>query len=41
LLPHAISEYRGELNGLLTDFRNRDGLKQVALAARAKIEDEF
>jgi hypothetical protein len=41
LRPHAISEYRGKLNGLLTDFRKRDGLNKVALAARAKIEDDL
>jgi hypothetical protein len=38
---YAISECRGKLNGLLSDFRNRDGLKKVAEAARAKIEDDF
>jgi hypothetical protein len=41
LRPHAISEYRSKLNGLLTDLRNRDGLKKVAEAARAKIEDDL
>jgi hypothetical protein len=41
LWPHAISEYRGEFNGLLTDFRNRDGLNKVTEPARAKIEDDL
>jgi hypothetical protein len=41
LRPHAISERRGKLNGLLTDFGNRDGLNKVAEAARAKIEDDL
>jgi hypothetical protein len=38
---HATSECRGKPNGLLTDFRNRDGLKKVAEAARAKIKDDL
>jgi hypothetical protein len=41
LRSRAIREYRGKLNGLLTDFRNRDGLNKVAEAARAKVEDDF
>jgi hypothetical protein len=38
---YAISEGRGKLNGLLTNFRNRDGLNKVAEAAQAKVEDDF
>jgi hypothetical protein len=41
LRPHALSERRGKLNGLLTDFRNRDGLEKVAEAPRTKVEDDF
>jgi len=38
---YATSERRGKLNGLLTDFRNRDGLKKIAEPARTKIEDNL
>ena len=39
--PDALSECGNKLDGLPTDFRNCDGLKKVAEAARAKVEDDF
>jgi hypothetical protein len=41
LRPHEINECRSKLNGLLSDFRNRDGFNEVAEAAWAEVEDEF
>jgi hypothetical protein len=37
----VLSECRGKCNGLLTDFRNCDGLQKVAETARSKVEDDL